>query len=151
MVRPLKAFALILAVVLASPAPADVGIADLGAEAADWLNTARSRNGAPPVTVSPRLTRAAAAHAADMAGAGFFAHDGSDGGTVGDRVRRQGYGFCFVSENIARGQTSLSQVLHSWQESRPHLRNMLSRKATGFGLVRGPGNIWVMVLARPGC
>ena len=146
-----RILAFLLSVALSPPAFAEVRIADLGAEAAGWLNAARSRDGASPVSVSPRLTRAAAAHAADMAGNGFFAHRGSDGRSVGDRVRRQGYGFCFVAENIARGQTTLSQVMQSWQSSNGHRRNMLNRKATEFALVRGPENTWVMVLARPGC
>ena len=35
--------------------------------------------------------------------------------------------------------------------ARGHRRNMLSREAQDFALARAPGNIRVMLLARPGC
>lgn len=32
-----------------------------------------------------------------------------------------------------------------------HRRNILDGEVTEFGLVRGPGDLWVMVLGRAGC
>jgi uncharacterized protein YkwD len=141
----------VLVLLFGAPPVQATELSDMGPLAETWLNAYRSDKGMPGLSVSPRLTRAAAAHAADMAARGFFSHSGSDGGGIGDRVRAQGYGFCFVAENIAKGQGSLEQVLNGWASSEGHNRNMLAREAREFGLVRGPGNLWVMVLGRPGC
>lgn len=124
---------------------------DLGPSARDWVNAARADAGRGALDVDSQLTQAAAAHARDLAATGAFGHTGADGSSVGDRVRRQGYGFCFVAENIAKGQGSLDEVLRGWMASPGHRRNMLAKQAREFGLVRGPGNLWVMVLGRPGC
>lgn len=124
---------------------------DLGPAARDWMNATRAEAGRGALEVNAKLTQAAAAHARDLAKTGSFSHTGSDGSTVGDRVRRAGYGFCFVAENIAKGQGSLDQVLNGWKASPGHRRNILAKQAREFGLVRGPGNLWVMVLGRSGC
>lgn len=115
------------------------------------LNDYRAGKGRAPLTYSTTLEAAASVHARDMAARGFFDHQGSDGSSVGTRVTRQGYGWCFVAENIAKGQGSLAEVIQGWANSRGHRRNMLARQAREFALVEAPGRIWVMVLAAPGC
>lgn len=124
-----------------------VAMADIGA----ILNELRGQKGLSALTVSGKLTKAAAAHAQDMARRDFFSHTGSNGSALGDRVRAQGYGFCFAAENIAKGQKSERDVLQSWMASRGHRKNMLHRKATEYGIARASGDIWVLVLGRPGC
>lgn len=124
---------------------------DLSDAARSWLNKVRAEAGAGAVTPSAKLKAAAAAHARDLAARGAFSHEGSDGSQVGVRARRAGYRYCFVAENLAKGQGSLEVVLRGWMGSQGHRRNMLSREAREFALVRGPGNLWVMVLGRAGC
>jgi uncharacterized protein YkwD len=124
---------------------------DLGPAARDWMNATRADAGRGALAVNAKLTQAAAAHAGDLARTGTFSHSGSNGSSLGDRVRRADYGFCFVAENIAKGQGTLDQVLEGWMDSPGHRRNILARQPREFGLVRGPGNLWVMVLGRPGC
>ncbi len=119
--------------------------------ATDAINQLRAQVGAAPLSQSDALTRAAESHAQDMARHGYFAHQGRNGSSVGDRVRAQGYGFCFVAENIAKGQASLAEALRSWANSPGHRRNMLDRRATEAALARAEGNLWVLVLAAPGC
>ncbi|WP_101068789.1 CAP domain-containing protein [Roseovarius salinarum] len=143
---------LLLMVALAVAAPAGAqAVTDLGVSARASINAIRAQHGRGALRVDDRLAAAAVAHARDMAARGFFGHAGSDGAGVGDRVRRQGYGFCVVAENLARGRGSLSAVLAGWMKSRPHRRNLLNRRVTGYGLVLGPDSTWVMVLGRPGC
>ncbi|EBA09250.1 Allergen V5/Tpx-1 related protein [Sagittula stellata E-37] len=115
------------------------------------LNGLRAEEGLDPVTASPRLEEAAKAHALDMARKGFFSHQGSDGSDIMARVRRQGYGACAVAENIAKGQTTLSEVLGDWINSPPHRDNMVNPEVREYGLVRAPGDVWVLVLGRDGC
>ena len=104
---------------------ANSSVRDLGAEAMQRLNVARAKKGRGPLRVSDKLTRAAAKHARDMAEEGYFSHTGSDGSEVGDRVNSQGYGYCVVAENIAKGQHNMIEAIRSWMDSRGHRRNIL--------------------------
>ena len=116
-------------------------------QAVQMLNAMRAQQGVAPLSYAPRLEAAARAHALDMARHGYFSHTGRDGSGVCDRVRAQGYRWCYVAENLAKGQGDLTQVMRGWAQSAPHYRNMMSRNATGFGLFQGPDRIWAMVLA----
>lgn len=124
---------------------------NMSAAAGPVLADIRSRNDLPALTVSDALVRAAGAHARDMAQNDFFSHTGSNGSGIGDRARAAGYGFCFIAENIAKGQGSLDEVMAGWMGSTGHRRNILSEGAREYAVVRGEGAIWVMVLGRPGC
>ena len=119
--------------------------------ALDWVNGFRRIKRRAPLTWSPLLERVAQAHADDMAQNGFFSHDGSDGSDIATRLDRAGYGWCAAAENIAKGHGSVAEVLEGWRASPGHRRNMLNREVTEMGLARGEGNLWVMVLGRPGC
>lgn len=117
--------------------------------ATNQINALRAENGKKPLRYSTQLEAAALAHASDMAQNGFFAHRGSSGSKPSQRVTAQGYCWKFVAENIAQGQRTLMDVMQAWAASPPHMKNMLNRKAREFGVVKGPGGNWVMVLARP--
>ncbi len=146
----LRSILLTLCVLVAVPTAAQ-NLSDQGAAAQAMVNDLRKGKSRQPLTVSAKLTRAAEAHTRDMVKNGFFSHSGSDGSSVGDRVRRQGYGFCFVAENISKGRKSVEDVLAAWMASKGHRRNILHKQAREFALVRGSGDVWVMVLGRPGC
>lgn len=79
-------------------------VAGLSASIAPEVNAFRLANGQTALAADARLARAAQAHADDMSANAFFSHTGQNGSSVGDRVKLQGYGFCFVAENIAQGQ-----------------------------------------------
>ncbi|WP_290560378.1 CAP domain-containing protein [Aestuariivita sp.] len=142
--RSLRKLAVMTAILLAPGALADPGVlADVNAQ--------RSEAGRAPLVYSERLERVAEGHARDIARAGFFSHIGSDGSTLAERARDKGYGFCFIAENIAKGQRSGAEAMAGWTASDGHRRNMLDRRATEMGLARADGALWVMVLGRPGC
>lgn len=122
----------------------------LSAQVAAEVNAFRAGAGQPALAADARLARAAQAHAADMVANSYFSHTGADGSSVGDRVKRQGYGFCFVAENIAQGQKTAASALAGWKGSAGHRKNMLSEFATQFGMAQA-GETWVMVLGKPGC
>jgi uncharacterized protein YkwD len=115
------------------------------------LNFERTSVGLGPVNQSGKLTAAAVAHANDMSVRGYFSHVSAGGAALGQRIRAQGYGFCVVAENIAKGQTSKAEVVRVWMRSPGHRRNILNPAVTEFGIGRAPGNYWVLVLAGPGC
>lgn len=125
--------------------------ASLGANpvATGELNAFRQSKGIQELSYSRKLESAAKSHAKDMVRRGFFSHTGSNGSDVGERVRAAGYEWCFVAENIAKGQNSLNAVMTAWAQSPGHRANLLSRKAKEFALYEADDRTWVMVLAAP--
>jgi uncharacterized protein YkwD len=118
-------------------------------EATQLINEVRKDKRRKAVRYSNRLEAVAAGHAQEMAANGYFSHTGANGSSVGDRTSAQGYKWCFVAENIARGQTSLQEVMVAWTNSKGHYKNMIHKQALEFGVARAAGDNWVMVLAKP--
>lgn len=112
------------------------------------LNAFREANGRAPLARSAKLQRAAEAHARDMAQMDRMIHRGSDGSAISDRVKRQGYRFGKVAENIAKTGRGQARAMQIWIDSPPHRSNMLMRDATQYGLAQS-GDYWAMVVARP--
>lgn len=81
---------------------------------------------APPLSLSPALTRAAAAHARDMAAHDLFSHVGSDGSTPGVRATRAGYRWSMVGENIASGARAPRELVAGWLASPHHCANIMT-------------------------
>jgi uncharacterized protein YkwD len=122
----------------------------LATEIAAGLNANRSAQGLAQLNYNPVLSKAAMSHACDMSVNGFFGHDGSDGSSVGRRVRAQGYNHCIAAENIAWGYPNASQIVRGWMNSAGHRSIMLHPRVAEFGIgitqgARGPN--WVLVLA----
>jgi uncharacterized protein YkwD len=90
------------------------------------------------LTLSALLTRAAAAHAADMAANGFMGHRGSDGSTAAERVNRAGYRWRSFGENVAAGQRDADTVVRSWLESPEHCANIMSPLFAEMGVAFAP-------------
>ncbi|WP_239520591.1 CAP domain-containing protein [Pseudooceanicola aestuarii] len=130
----------------APPLEAPVAAADAqGLLAA--LNAARAGQGLSPLGSSTQADAAARLHARDMAVRGVLTHDGSAGSSVGDRMRAAGVNWCYVAENIAKGQPDVQRVVADWMASPGHRRNILS-EATIAGTAVSDG-YWVTTFARP--
>lgn len=113
------------------------------------LNALRTSQGVGAVQQNASLTRAAQAHATDMARRSYLSHQargGPNGNTFQQRARASGCAMRAGAENIAAGQGSETEVLNSWTGSPGHRRNMLASSYTQYGLGRS-GNIWVLKLA----
>jgi len=102
--------------------------------AATLINNYRKRRGLDPVAEDPRLMRAAAAHAQDLASSGKLSHTGSDRSDPSVRARRAGYVFSNVGENVSGGRASLTEVIQSWVDSPEHRENLEMKPASHFGL-----------------
>ena len=123
------------------------------------VNLYRAREGLGPLRLDAALTRAAEAHARDMAEHGNFTHVGSDGAALGARASRAGYRWQRVAENIAGGQASPDAVVDDWMASEGHRANILepAYRDAGVGHVlrdpdRGPlryRHYWVLILGEP--
>lgn len=108
------------------------------------INKARSDAGCVGVTSSADLDAAAAAHAQDMKVRRYFSHTSPTGADMVDRILATRYDFRMAGENIARGQTSVAQVMDDWMDSPGHRANILncSYRNVGIGFVTGPGGPW---------
>jgi uncharacterized protein YkwD len=118
------------------------------------INAERQSRGLHAYAVQSQLRAAARVQAADMACNHFLGHIGSDGSTVRDRVRAQGYSFSWIGENYMVSQNPQS-AFNWWMNSAPHTANILSPNYTEFGVgyiyssESDYGGYFVIVFARP--
>jgi uncharacterized protein YkwD len=104
-------------------------------------NALRKKEGLGSVTTAAKLVDTAKYFADYMARNDEYGHE-ADGNTLGDRVKRHGYEYCLVSENIAYSFNSggfdteplAEQFATGWEKSPPHRKNMLDPDATAIGV-----------------
>lgn len=118
----------------------------------ELTNRQRQNNGLSRLALSPSLGRAAQNHAGDMVVRNFFSHSGSNGSSVADRAREEGYQFQAIGENIAMGTNRTpSSAIEGWMNSPGHRSNILNPNYTeiGFGIaLRGNEYYYVQVFGR---
>ncbi|MCF8246496.1 MAG: CAP domain-containing protein [Saprospiraceae bacterium] len=102
---------------------------------------------AEPIAWNDRLEKAALGHANDMQRKKFFDHKGSNGSTFGARVKKAGYDWWSVGENISWGYDSFEDTLEGWKESPGHCRNLMSRDYSEMGVAK-VGAYWVQDFGR---
>jgi uncharacterized protein YkwD len=124
------------------PPPAEAGAA-VAIRVLQLVNQARERAricgsdrfaAAKPLTLNDTLSRAALAHAADMAQYSHFSHDGRDGSSPADRTSRAGYNWKAVGENIAAGQATPESVVDGWLKSPHHCANIMAPQFREMGI-----------------
>jgi len=98
------------------------------------LNDARSKAGCKPLKINAKLMAAAKTHATNMAEKDFFGHSNKGGGKFSSRVKKQGYKYRMVAENIAAGQSSARQAALDWLGSPGHRKNILNCKLKDTGV-----------------
>ncbi|KAM3096790.1 CAP domain-containing protein [Phormidesmis sp. 146-35] len=67
---------------------------------------------------------------------------------LGERVRKAGYNWSGVAENIAKGQQTPEQVMSSWMNSPGHRANLLAPQYQHLG-VGYANRFWTQVFGRP--
>jgi uncharacterized protein YkwD len=115
--------------------PVDTSVAG---QILELVNAQRTKAGCRTLTLDPRLTSAAAAHAGDMATRNYFNHTSKDGSTFVDRIKEQGYS-APRSENIAAGQPTVTTVMNAWMKSAGHRANIVDCTATQMGAASAQG------------
>jgi uncharacterized protein YkwD len=130
----------------ASATPAQTGTRAIVQATLCTINAERRSHGLRPLGLNARLSKAAAAHAADMDARNYFSHDSLGGGSFVDRIRRAGYlngaRSWTVGENLAWGARGRSTPLHitrMWMNSPGHRANILSGsfREIGIGISHG--------------
>jgi uncharacterized protein YkwD len=98
------------------------------------LNAARKKAGCGPLKLNSKLMAAAKTHATNMAEKDFFGHANTDGSKFSKRVKRQGYKYHMLAENIAAGQSTAVQAANDWLSSPGHRKNILNCKLKDTGI-----------------
>lgn len=92
----------------------------------------REFKAAEPLKWQTNLAEAALVHALDIS-KGEFSHTGSDGSEVWDRVKRQGYNYNTVGENIAMNPMGAAETVKMWLNSQGHCTNIMNPDFTELG------------------
>ncbi|MEH1870573.1 CAP domain-containing protein [Nostoc sp.] len=104
----------------------------------ELVNQQRSEAGLAALRLNSQLTNAAQGHSQDMADHNFMAHNGSDGSSPFDRIKRAGYGYSFAGENVAAGQSTPEDAMSIWMNETPpndgHRQNILSPNYHEIGI-----------------
>lgn len=108
-------------------------------EVVNIVNHERSKAGLSPLRIHSQLNAAAQAHSDDMARNNFMSHTGSDGSSMGDRIKRHGYNYRTAGENVAAGQRSPQDVMRSWMNSSGHRQNILNPNFRDIGVAYANG------------
>lgn len=114
------------------------------------MNAERARAGLGALRLSAPLTAIAQQHACDNAAHQSYSHNDSNGATLAERMRRNGFKSLQVAENIALGNISAAQVVPAWMTSSHHAANILLPNITVVGIAQadGPQSVWVVDFAR---
>ena len=153
---------LVVAAPFATPAIKDVPA--MQREVLTLVNEARSKARrcgsksfptAAPLTLSATLSRAALAHAQDMAANNHFEHTGTNGSTPSQRATLAGYQWRNVAENIAAGPATAAIVVDGWLASPGHCSNIMGAQYTEMGVAFAvnakseAGIYWAQEFGRP--
>lgn len=139
-----------------SPAPPAAASASgwtdaaFAAEVFAEVNRRRAQSGLAPVTVEPRLQRAAETYAQVLTENYWFSHTGPDGSTLVTRVEAAGFPFTVqVGEVLAWGSNGWSpaEIVQAWIDSPAHREQILSpvyrRAGAGCYFSREDGTLMV--------
>lgn len=131
------------------PAKVD-GATDDTRAALPLVNELRKKHGLSPLSASVPTGRAAAEQAVRMAKANQMSHLIGFGDDYGARMKRNDVPLP-AAENIASGQTTVTEAVQAWIDSPKHLQNMLgSYNRVGVAVARSPSTnrtYWAMVLS----
>lgn len=89
------------------------------------MNRERAAHGLGPLTLEPRLSLAAQDRVEDMLDKRYFDHVSPDGVNPFTWVRKRGYRYSMVGENLALGYRSSQSVVTGWMNSPGHRENIL--------------------------
>ena len=118
----------------------------------ELVNTARTESrfcgdieyqAVEPLKWQNKLAAAAQSHLHDISN-GRFSHTGSDGSEVWNRVKRHGYSYRTVAENIAMNPMGAASTVEMWLNSPGHCSNIMNPNFTELG-AETEGNYSVMV------
>ncbi|GBB92807.1 hypothetical protein RclHR1_02060010 [Rhizophagus clarus] len=114
------------------------------------VNDERKKVGASPLTLDSKLMSAAQKHTDFMVKTDTLTHDDA-AGSLGDRIKAEGYNFSNAGENIAEGfgSNEETRVMQTWMGSSGHRENILNKAFTNLGVGFGGGKYWTQDFGSP--
>lgn len=118
------------------------------------VNSTRAASNSPPVSLNPRLTAAAQAHATAMAAQGRLASEAADGLSLYQRVTAGGYTFLAIGEHLVSGPRTPAEFVDyclSDEQARRTLREPAYTE-TGLAHATDPRSgtvFWTALWAQP--
>ncbi|MCR4318213.1 MAG: CAP domain-containing protein [Planctomycetes bacterium] len=102
-------------------------------DATEYNNWYRAQLMMSPLQIQSQVTQAMIGHLEQMAAYDFFGHDGKTPETrdLSSRIRRQGYPFNTVGENIAQG--GIRTAMDNWRWDGGHHRNLVNPRHSHIG------------------
>jgi uncharacterized protein YkwD len=101
------------------------------------INAIRASHGLEPLTPDKQLVDVARARSRDMAARGYFSHNPPDGCNFVCIMDGGGVGHAWAGENIAWNNWDWNQssrrAVTMWENSPPHMENILNCHYTRFG------------------
>lgn len=168
--KAISLLAVLAAVLLATPTPTATSAPTEGGERVDaptdrvgnletirqrvvtLTNNRRRAHGCNNLGRNAALDEAAQTHTRKMANRNTLSHQLSGEASLGTRVRRAGYDWTLVAENIAAGYPTPEAVVRAWMGSAGHRRNILDCRYRHIGVgyaVSGRGTpYWTQVFGR---
>ena len=116
-----------------------------------YTNEARLLSGLPKLSNNTKLSLAALAKADDMFAKGYFEHISPSGVGPADVVKREGYEYLSIGENLAMGIFKNDRdLVDDWMASPGHRANILGKHFTEIGIAVKKGmyqgkEIWMAV------
>jgi uncharacterized YkwD family protein len=108
----------------------------------DLVNQERSKAGLGSLSMNGELSNVAMVKAQDMYNNNYFDHNSPTHGTPFDMMKEFGITYNTAGENIAKGQTTPTQVMNDWMNSPDHKANILNNSYTHIGIAYY-NNEWV--------
>lgn len=103
-------------------------------------NRNRLQSGAQALQTNISLTRAAQMKAEDMAGRGYFSHEGPNGETPWEWFEKASYNFTHAGENLAINFIDSEDVVDAWMRSETHKKNIVNSSFTEIGIGTAKGH-----------
>ncbi|MED4953336.1 CAP domain-containing protein [Paenibacillus macerans] len=100
----------------------------------DLVNKERSKAGLGALTMNPELSKMAMVKAQDMYNNNYFDHNSPTHGSPFDMMKEFGITYNSAGENIAKGQSTPTQVMNDWMNSPGHKANILNSSYTKIGV-----------------
>lgn len=103
-------------------------------------NTAREKQGLPPLALNNTLDAAAEAKAQNMTGLDYWSHNTPSGNPPWVFVASANYSYQALGENLAAGFNNEKSVVNAWMTSPEHRANILNQgySQVGFGVAQSP-------------
>jgi len=98
------------------------------------VNQERSKAGLGSLSMSEELSKMAMVKAQDMYNNNYFDHNSPTHGSPFDMMKEFGITYNSAGENIAKGQTTPTQVMNEWMNSPGHKANILNSSYTHIGI-----------------